>query len=76
MATEKRFEFAWDGPGAVSHLASAKKRDPYDISTWGPECGRGIQYKDMGPVTDGQKGAIRKISAGRKKTSRGSESKA
>jgi hypothetical protein len=36
------------------------------ISAWGPACGRGIAYKDMGVVTDGQKGAIRKISTGRK----------
>lgn len=51
-----------------------KPRDPYDISTWGPACGRGIQYKDMGPVTDGQKGAIRKISTGRKHRGMASDS--
>jgi hypothetical protein len=53
--------------------------EPYDerywgpnginISRWGYECGRGIKYKDLGPVTDGEKGAIRKISTGRKKHS-------
>lgn len=41
-------------------------RDPYNVSTWGPECARGIRYKDMGMVTDGQAGAMRKISTGRK----------
>ncbi len=41
-------------------------RNPYDIKTWGSECGRGIRYKDMGPTTSGQKGAVRKISTGRK----------
>ena len=43
-----------------------KVRNPYDISTWGPACGRGLPYKDIGPVKDGQKGAIRKISYTRK----------
>jgi len=47
-------------------MSEPKKRNPYDVSTWGGECGRGIRYKDMGPVTDGQKGAVRKISSGRK----------
>jgi len=42
------------------------RHNPYDISTWGAACGRGAQYKDMGPVTDGEKGAVRKISSGRK----------
>ena|SRR5471032_1417081 len=37
-----------------------------NVAAWGSECARGIQYKDMGPVTDGQKGAVRKISTGRK----------
>lgn len=44
-----------------------KERNPYDISTWGWECGRGIRYKDLGPTTDGQKGAVRKLSSGSKK---------
>lgn len=39
---------------------------PNDPSTWGPECARGIRYKDQGPVADGQKDAVRKISTGRK----------
>jgi hypothetical protein len=43
-------------------------RDPYDITTWGTECGRGIRYKDIGPTIDGQAGAIRKISTVRKPT--------
>ena len=64
----------WDGPGAVSHL-NLKLRNPYDISTWGAECGRGLRYVDMGPVQDGQKGAVRKISVGRKQTRRGSGNK-
>jgi hypothetical protein len=40
-----------------------------DISRWPKwgEVSRGAQYKDLGPVTDGQKGAVRKISSGRKK---------
>lgn len=38
-----------------------------DLSRWGTSCGRGIAYKDMGSTTDGQKGAVRKISTGRKK---------
>jgi hypothetical protein len=29
-------------------------------------CTRGLRYKDMRPVTDGQKGAVRKIGTGRK----------
>ena len=40
---------------------------PYDISTWGPECGRGIAYHDTGaPVASGTKGVVRKITTGRK----------
>jgi hypothetical protein len=38
-----------------------------DLSRWGSECARGIRYKDLGVVQDGQAGAIRKISTGRKK---------
>jgi hypothetical protein len=37
-----------------------------NVGAWGSGCGRGIAYQDHGPVTDGQKGAIRKISSGRK----------
>ncbi len=47
-------------------------RNPYDPSTWGSSCARGIKYKDLGPVVDGQKNAVRKISTGRKQ--RGSAS--
>jgi hypothetical protein len=36
------------------------------LSAWGSICGRGLRYADMGMITDGQKGAIRKISTGRK----------
>ena len=40
---------------------------PGDISTWGPECGRGIRYAENGsPVAAGTKGVVRKISVGRK----------
>jgi hypothetical protein len=53
----------YKGPGVSS---DPPKRNPYDISTWGAECGRGIRYIDMGPVTGGQPGAVRKISQGRK----------
>jgi hypothetical protein len=45
----------------------SKPRNPYDISTWGPECGRGIRYAQTGaPVASGTKGVVRKISQGRK----------
>ena len=48
-------------------MKDERGRDPYDLSTWGPECGRGIRYKDTGaPVRAGTKGVIRKISTGRK----------
>jgi len=41
--------------------------NPHDISTWGPECGRGINYAEHGaPVAAGAKGVVRKISQGRK----------
>jgi hypothetical protein len=44
-----------------------KPRNPYDVSTWGPECGRGFEHKQMGaPVKAGTKGVVRKISTGRK----------
>lgn len=46
--------------------------NPYDVKTWGTECGKGIKYKDLGSTTDGQKTAVRKISTGRK--ARGSSS--
>jgi hypothetical protein len=37
-----------------------------DLSRWGHECSRGIRYKYLGTVVDGQKAAVRKISTGRK----------
>ncbi len=42
-----------------------KKRDPYDISTWGPECARGIRHANQGTTVAG-KAASLKISTGRK----------
>ena len=57
------------GPGAT-RIEDAPKRNPYDISTWGPGCGRGIPHADRGTVTDGQPGAIRKIGNGRRKAKR------
>jgi hypothetical protein len=48
-------------------MKDERGRDPYDISTWGRECGRGIPYKNTGaPVASGTKGVVRKISTGRK----------
>ena len=48
-------------------MTDPKLRNPYDISTWGLECGRGIRYTDTGaPVASGTKGVVRKISTGRK----------
>ena len=48
-------------------MKDERGRDPYDVSTWGPECGRGIRYKGTGaPVASGRKGVVRKISTGRK----------
>lgn len=40
--------------------------NPYDISTWGKFCGSGMAYRDHGTVTDGQKGAVRKLGGSRK----------
>lgn len=53
------------GPGA-SYEPPNVRRDPYDISTWGPECGRGMPYKNTGVVTDGAANQRRSISSGRK----------
>lgn len=58
LLQQRAADFAARHPGA--------QRNPYEISTWGTACGRGAAYKDMGPVVDGQKGAVRKISSGRK----------
>ncbi len=55
------------GPGATVDPAAIKaKRNPYDISTWGAECGRGCAYKDVGPTIDGAPNQRRSISSGRK----------
>jgi hypothetical protein len=43
-----------------------KERNPYDISTWGAECGRGTPYKDKGVTTDGAKDQRRTFGGGRK----------
>ena len=45
------------GPG-VSFDPAPKVRDPYDIKTWGPECGRGIDF--------GVSGKSNHVSGGRK----------
>jgi hypothetical protein len=37
-----------------------------NVAAWGMGCGRGIAYQDHGPVTDGQKGAVRKLGGSRK----------
>ena len=55
---ERAADFRKRNPGAI--------RNPYDVSTWGAGAEQALQYKDQGPVTDGQKGAVRKISTGRK----------
>ena len=40
---------------------------PFDISTWGGECARGVRYADTGvPVRSGTRGVVRKITKGRK----------
>lgn len=44
-----------------------------DISRWGHECRRGIEYHQTGaPVASGTKGQVRKISTGRKQRHLGS----
>ena len=35
-------------------------------SRWGGGCGLGVKYRDHGPVTDGQAGAVRKLGGSRK----------
>jgi hypothetical protein len=47
-------------------ITEAKERNPYDISTWGPECARGMPYKNTGVTTDGAANQRRSISSGRK----------
>lgn len=43
------------------------KRDVNDISTWGPECQRGLNYVTTGaPTAAGTPGQVRKFSSGRK----------
>ncbi len=53
------------GPGASFERPDVR-HDPYDISTWGPECGRGMPYKNTGVTTDGAANQRRSISSGRK----------
>ena len=53
------------GPGASIDPPDAH-RNPYDISTWGPECGRGMPYKNTGTTIDGAANQRRNISSGRK----------
>ena len=74
----KELQTALERFGVVFNAAAAKQQAAlYDsmglrlggvpnIGAWGSGCGRGLRYEDHGPVTDGQKGAIRKISSGRK----------
>ncbi len=47
-------------------ISEPKERNPYDISTWGPECARGMLYKNTGTVVDGAANQRRSISSGRK----------
>ena len=43
-------------------------KDRIDLSRWGSECRRGLDYKTIGaPVRGGTHGVVRKIGAGRKK---------
>jgi hypothetical protein len=55
MAGNEPYDHDYWGPNGI------------DLSRWGPECARGIRYQDMGPVKDGQKGAVRKLSRGSRK---------
>ena len=48
------FDEQYWGPGGI------------DLTRWGYACQRGAQYVNLGPVVDGQAGAVRKISQGRK----------
>jgi hypothetical protein len=65
----ERFGVVFDGPVPSSPLYDLTglwlDGKPH-IGAWGLGCGRGLPYKDMGAITDGQKGAVRKISSGRK----------
>lgn len=55
------------GPGITTDpKAITEKRNPYDLSTWGPECARGCAYKNTGPTIDGAANQRRSISSGRK----------
>lgn len=54
----RRAKFAAENPGA--------RHNPYDVSTWGKACGTGMAYRDNGTVTDGQRGAVRKLGGSRK----------
>ncbi len=50
----------------VWEFDATSSRNPYDISTWGSECARGMPYKDTGVTTDGAANQRRSISSGRK----------
>ncbi len=50
----------------MSDEPKPKVRNPYDVSTWGPECARGMTYRDTGATTDGAANQRRSISSGRK----------
>lgn len=57
------FDHRYWGPGGV------------DISRWkGSELARGVKYRDHGPVTDGAKGAVRKLGGSRKSRGMSSDS--
>jgi len=56
------FDLAYWRPGGIN------------VSRWGSACGRGSPYKDLGPTIDGQAGAVRKISTGRKARGMASDS--
>jgi len=64
---ERRAAFARANPEA--------RHNPYDSSTWGYGCARGIEYKQTGaPVAAGTKAQVRKISSGRKHRGMASDS--
>jgi hypothetical protein len=51
----------------TDHFDRSYWGDRIDLSRWGSECRRGPAYKQVGaPAIDGQAGAVRKISTGRK----------
>ena len=54
------------GPGATLPGDSKVVRNPHDISTWGPECGRGHRYENKGQTVAGRQNE-HKISGRRKR---------